>query len=73
MNRLFRVTGQAIVTIVWLVAAFFKSLWEAECEIFDGGKSDREFLEAMRILDQRYEDMNVADREKYRELMRRTV
>jgi hypothetical protein len=62
MNKLFHVIG-----------AFFKSLWEAECAIFDGGKSDREYLEAMRVFEQRYEDMDAAGRAEYREIMRRTV
>ena len=73
MNRLFHVIGQAIVTIVWLVGAFFKSLGEAEAAIFDGGKSDREFLENMRVLEANYDTLDAADRARYREIMRKTI
>lgn len=73
MNRLFRIAGQAIVTITWVVVTFVKDLWEAEAAIFDGGKSDREFLENMRVLEAKYDSLDAADRARYREIMRDTV
>jgi len=73
MNRLFRIAGQAIVTITWVVVTFVKDLWEAEAAIFDGGKSDREFLENMRVLEANYDTLDAADRARYREVMRKTV
>ena len=73
MNRLFRIVGQAIVTITWVVVTFVKDLWKAEAAIFDGGKSDREFLENMRVLEANYDTLDAADRARYREVMRKTI
>lgn len=73
MNRLFRIIGQVILSIAWAVGTFAKDLWEAEAAIFDGGKSDREFLENMRVLEANYDTLDAAGRARYREIMRDTV
>ena len=73
MNRLFRIVGQVVVTVTWVVVTFAKDLWEAEAAIFDGGKSDREFLENMRVLEANYATLGPEDRARYRQIMRDTV
>ena len=73
MNNILRKIGQRILNIGHAIGVFLVSLGVAETAIFDGGKSDREFLAAIRQLNAELDEMGPAARARKRDIMRKTV
>lgn len=72
MSRLLRIVGQAIVTAAWAVVTFVQELGAAEMEVFDGGKSDREFLRKLAEFDKKNEELReVLSPEAYQEYIQK--